>query len=507
MTHKRDATRRGTNANNYAARQGNVSETKKRHSPYNAQGNPSLPFLLPPPPLPSRPASATPIMAQSKPSTQPSPDDVDPGSPPRSPRKPRQDYRQLNHMRAPNRSAEQIAAEKADKEQRQRDKVTKKKKNTTNLAQFENDAVNELLQKGGRAARPPAPTQHKAPRAVAQVDTVPKPSVTAASKAAKVGHLLFYRGEQCTLLTLIRFGRRETSTSTRMRCHPRKKCPPRTNSTKSPTTQTRSRMWPLRTMTTTTTTNHNHRPQRPPPQRNPSPERSSTKMSRILVLGSTITAVKLTANRSQTRIVFFYHLSTLFCDTYMLTIMTRPLPSDPRITKPRARRVVFVQHTRPLRRLAIDLLRAPAEDLWPPSQPTSKHALEESWTLTRTRMMQRSMNLRRRPMERRLGQLLRCALSFSLLQGPLASRIAALTTLISLFSLCICIVHRYCHSSRPGSKGLHSHKEREIISAIDSCQAQRSSRACSQFLFHPISSPGPRPLRCRSRHRQSVQNQ
>lgn len=94
-------------------------------------------------------------------------------------------------MRAPNRSAEEIAAEKADKEQRQRDKVTKKKKNTTNLAQFENDAVNELLQKGHRAARPPAATQQKAPRAIAQVNVSKSSTITQAASKAKVRHSLY----------------------------------------------------------------------------------------------------------------------------------------------------------------------------------------------------------------------------------------------------------------------------------------------------------------------------
>lgn len=89
-------------------------------------------------------------------------------------------------MRAANRSKEEIAAEKAEKERRQRDKVTKRQKTTANLAQFENDAVNELLEKGRRAARPPAQTQQKAKRTVAQPRTTEKVPDTATRKRAKV---------------------------------------------------------------------------------------------------------------------------------------------------------------------------------------------------------------------------------------------------------------------------------------------------------------------------------
>lgn len=124
------------------------------------------------------------IMVNPKALTTPVTEDAHADDPPRSPQKARKNYRQLNNMHAPNRPSEEITAEKAEKEQCQRDKVTKKQKMTTNLAQFEDNVVNDLLEKGCRAAHPPP--QVKAKRAVAQASTTVKPMGTSTSNRAKV---------------------------------------------------------------------------------------------------------------------------------------------------------------------------------------------------------------------------------------------------------------------------------------------------------------------------------
>lgn len=123
-------------------------------------------------------------MVNPKALTTPVAEDAHANDPPRSPQKARKNYRQLNNMRAPNHPLEEIAAEKAEKEQCQRDKVTKKQKMTTNLAQFEDNVVNDLLEKGCRTAH--LLPQVKAKRAMAQASTTVKPMGTSTSNRAKV---------------------------------------------------------------------------------------------------------------------------------------------------------------------------------------------------------------------------------------------------------------------------------------------------------------------------------